>query len=306
MRYWVTTHWPRDEGDDSPQEGVYLKDEDREAGQDLGIGDRVVIYESKSGKRRMRTEPGTAGKIAVRCRAGAGAVVVIVEVIGDLGTNPRATPTEYDNGKVRFWRWYAPTKVVNKSGFVTRQRLTELLGYEPGFPYRGLGTKHSGLKQIDKDTYEAIVTEFVKNCSRKCRPRTNRNTRPRRPVRRGGTGEGPEHLALKERVAKDPAKVLGEPGLRHIETEYEFITNDRADLILGDRDGRYVGVEVEVDVAAGDICGVLQAVKYKHMYAVVCNRPYEEVRAFLVAHSIAPSVRSLCETYGVEWFEVKR
>lgn len=88
--------------------------------------------------------------------------------------------------------------------------------------------------------------------------------------------------------------------------EYEFVKNDRADLVLEDRFGRYVGVEVEVDVVAGDLCGVLQSVKYSRMYAVACSRDFEEVRAFLVAHTIPAEVKQVCRRYEVEFFEVPR
>ena len=84
------------------------------------------------------------------------------------------------------------------------------------------------------------------------------------------------------------------------------IRHDRADVILEDFEGRYVAVEVEEAVTIDNIVGVLQAIKYRYMYAAKCHRRNEEVRAFLVAHEIDKETITFCSRYGVECFKVPR
>jgi hypothetical protein len=116
--------------------------------------------------------------------------------------------------------------------------------------------------------------------------------------------EGYEHRTLKEAIAADPRKHLGEP-LTLVQIEYPFPTNDRADVLFFDKDERFVVVEVEVDVGPRDLPGLLQALKYKHMLAVISGVPAEKVRGMLVARSIAPAMKERARDYDVECKEVK-
>ncbi len=52
-------------------------------------------------------------------------------------------------------------------------------------------------------------------------------------------GEGPEHLRLKNAIAKDPETLLGEKGLALYAKEYAFPTTDQADVVLRDSLDRY-------------------------------------------------------------------
>jgi RecB family endonuclease NucS len=65
----------------------------------------------------------------------------------------------------------------------------------------------------------------------------------------------------------EDSNLLGEP-LTLIKVEYQFPTNDRADILFLDKKARLLPVEVEVDVGATDIVGLLHAVKYRHMIMV--------------------------------------
>jgi len=121
----------------------------------------------------------------------------------------------------------------------------------------------------------------------------------------GGTGaEGPLHKLIKEAIAADPVAVLGEPGLKTIQMEYPFPTGDRADVMLEDSAGRIIGLEVEPAVGDDDLPGILQAIKYRYMGALMRNKRVSDSRSFLVANHISAGARRICEAYQVECFEV--
>lgn len=115
--------------------------------------------------------------------------------------------------------------------------------------------------------------------------------------------EGYAHRTLKEAVAENPRRHLGE-ALTLVQIEYPFPTNDRADVLFFDQAGRFVVVEVEVDVGARDFPGLLQALKYKHMLAMITSVPAAKVRGMLVARSIASAMKERARDYDVECREV--
>ena len=61
MNYWMTTHWPPDESEDLetfiPQ-GIWLPNGREQAGADIEIGDRVLIYQSKTGRPEIKNIKG--------------------------------------------------------------------------------------------------------------------------------------------------------------------------------------------------------------------------------------------------------
>ena len=115
--------------------------------------------------------------------------------------------------------------------------------------------------------------------------------------------EGQQHRTLKETVAANPEKYLGEE-LKLIQIEFPFPTNDRADILFVDRAGRYFVVEIEVDVGPRDLPGLLQAVKYKHMLAVIHGLPPEAVRSALVARKIDSAIRDRANNRDIICIEV--
>lgn len=115
--------------------------------------------------------------------------------------------------------------------------------------------------------------------------------------------ESDAHKTIKRYLVEN-AEVLFGGGTRLFEEEYTFSSNDRANLVFSLPQRRYLTVEVEVDVGEGDITGLLQAVKYKYMFAVQEGLGYEQVDGLLVARSIHPSVRAACERYGIAWREI--
>jgi hypothetical protein len=119
-----------------------------------------------------------------------------------------------------------------------------------------------------------------------------------------GREEGALHQRLKRAVADSPKEHLGEP-LRLIAVEYQFPTNDRADILFADSQNRLVAVEIEVDVGPLDVSGLLQAVKYKHMLAVLYRLRPADVRGMLVARTVDSVMKDRAQRYGIEVREVK-
>ncbi|MHB8382941.1 MAG: DUF7226 domain-containing protein [Candidatus Binataceae bacterium] len=116
--------------------------------------------------------------------------------------------------------------------------------------------------------------------------------------------EGQQHRTLKETVAANPGKYLGE-GLKLIQVEFPFPTNDRADILFVDKNDRYFVVEIEVDVGPRDLPGLLQAVKYKHMLAVIHGVPPQAVRSALVARKIDPAIKDRATDRDIICIEVR-
>jgi hypothetical protein len=186
---------------------------------------------------------------------------------------------------------------------VPRETLNRLLGYKPSNPLRGFGDQHSGLKRIDAATYLAIEAAFRAG---RATPAPAFPLQPRAggpPKGRPG-GEGEPHRLLKEYVAGAPEAALGEAGLVLRMMEHPFPTGDRADVVLDDRFGRVVGVEVEVAVGDLDPEGFLQALKYAAMLEPLYDREPDDGRAVLVAYAVSPGMRARCAAYGVECVEV--
>jgi hypothetical protein len=88
--------------------------------------------------------------------------------------------------------------------------------------------------------------------------------------------------------------------------EWEFETGDRADVVLKDRFDRFVAVEVEVDCDASERIGPLQCMKYRAMLSYYFDRPLEEVRCILAAHSIHSGVAQRCAQHAIQTSAVPR
>jgi len=304
MHYWMTTHWPPNEGVDLEKhvpKGVWLPDGREEAGADIQIGDRILIYESKTGRSEIKNIKGQ--KVVVRPAQGKEGIVEIAEVTGDLEALGDSEPSKYTSGDDIWWRWYADTEPVTMNGFLPRLKVNEILHFEPNYPLHGFGDLHSGRKKLTERQYIELVDEFKKHPRKKDFTQSGDRKGHWAPDDQGGESE--EHKKLKELVASDPSKILGEKELKTFGVEYGFSSNDRAAIILEDGEGRLIGTEIELSVISGDdVAGILQAIKYRYMVALTEGRRNFETRAFLIAHSISEKMKALCEQYDVEWFEV--
>lgn len=300
MNYWMTTHWPpsEGEGEDYIPSGVWLPNGREQAGEDLEIGDKVLIYESENGRTEIKN---IKGKLTnVHSRKGKQGIIEIAEVVSDLEALKDKEPSKYLVGADIWWRWLARTQPISMNGFVSRLQVNRILGYKPKNFLHAFGDHKSGLKKLCEEQYYALVEEFNKHPRKINLVRAAKNNGGWVPHDEGG--ESDEHRALKEFVASNPSKILGERGLTTVKVEYPFPSGDRADIVLKDFEGRIIGVEIELNVENNQLVGALQAIKYRYMLALMEERKFFETRAFLIAKSISKDIKELCKEYEVEYF----
>jgi hypothetical protein len=287
MNYWITTHWPQHFGDDAADAGtgIYLPDGRQQAADDMKAGDMAVVYETKSGRTEIRHHQDGSTTENAR-KTGREGMICYGEIGSSISADSDSEPQKYTDGTSIWWRWYAPISVLSRSGFVGRSRVLQILGYRPTWNLRGFGDYHSGLKKISNVEFDSLVHEF-------------HASRPvELPINRGGgsgghgEGEGETHLNLKNYVASNPTVALNEPGLLTLRVEYEFPTNDRADIVLVDRHKRIVGVEIEPAVDDVNLVGLLQAIKYRYMLECATDREPGDSRGVLIAHRIGRKVKT--------------
>lgn len=294
MAFWMTTHWPRreDRSLEEPRYGVWVQNKKKKLIDRVSPGDLVFIYETKSGPAIKQTYVDGSVK-SVRRHPGGEGIVALVEVTEVASQPEDSQPEEYADGSKLWWRYCAPTRSINSGGFIPREEVSGLLGYDNSYNFHGFGEKHSGLKEITADLFDQILDRFSASTCAIERKRIEHLPPPK------FGGEGPEHKALKLRIANDPAGVLGETGLTLWKTEWPLPTGDRIDLVLKDALGRFVAVEVEVNCERSEIAGPLQCMKYRAMLSYLFNRPLEEFRCILVAHSIHADVCGRCATHTI-------
>ena len=303
VSYWITTHWPRLVGEPitEPHEGIWVQDGKWEAIAGVTVGDLAFIYESRTGRKIVHNNT-AGGRYTVSHQIGREGVVGLVEITGTPNQPDDTHRQDYTDGTSAWWRFYAPTRSLNSAGFISRIELTGILGYSQNYVFRGFGDQNSGLKKISEGSFNQILQPFLASAQHFEQQRRVQGTGPRF----GGTGEGPEHRELKERIAADPATVLGEPGLRLWKTEWLLATGDRVDVVLKDRFDPFVAVEVEVDCDANESAGPLQCMKYRAMISYFFDRPVEETRCMLAAHSIHSDVENRCINHSIEVTRVPR
>lgn len=297
MKYWLTTHWPRVRGEPAskPYFGVWVQEDKWHIIERVAPGDLVLVYEAESGPTIVRRAEG--GESKLRRQVGRGGIVAVLQVTEAASQPPDAQREEYADGTSAWWRYCAPTTSLDSGGFIPRLEVNRLLGYAEAFNFHGFGDSHSGVKLIPRELFENL--RRVYRASSEAADEERIATRMGHPTF-GGTGEGAEHRTLKERIAADPAGVLGEVGLTFWRMEWLLPTADRVDVVLKDRFGRFVAVEVEVVCGADEVIGPLQCMKYRAMISYVFERPMEEVRSMLVAHAIHRVVVDRCGDYQIE------
>ena len=264
-------------------------------------GDYIAIYESKSGRTEIR-EHQDGSIIKVACKPGREGMICYGTIDSSVSAIPDSQTQKYANGSEIWWRWYASVSVLSRSGFVKRTDLLHILGYQSKYNLRGFGEYHSGLKKITESEFNSLVDAFHSS-----RPIELPKIPEGKGSRPHGDGvEGTVHLNLKNYVASNPVAALNEPGLRTLSVEYEFPTNDRADIVLVDQHNRIIGVEVEPSVNNLDLVGLLQAIKYQYMLECFTDREPGDSRGILIAHSISNQIKEVCLRYGIEYCEISR
>jgi hypothetical protein len=294
----MTTHWPPRKGENTTSSpGVWVPDGRESVIQRVSPGDRVWLYQSASGKAIRTTNPDGTSSVWP-CKAGRQGVIALLEVTGAPFARDDQEPETYVDGSSLWWRWFAPTVTINSAGYIPRQRAAELIGYAPTYVFHGFGERKSGLKELDPATFQMIHTEFVGSYMDSDAAKLRKMAAARGG---GGTGgEGAVHKKLKAAIEADSTGFLGEPGLTCIQTEYPFPTGDRIDVLLRDKDGRYLAVEIEPDCAEQEVSGPLQCMKYRSLLAYTLDRPEQEVRTMLVSRTIHDSIRTKCGQFGIE------
>lgn len=289
--YWLTTHWPPLIGEeDKIADSIYIRNRGESSGKNLKEGDEVLVYQTKQGDKEIRQYSDGSEKVLKRCLGKMG-IIAICKAQSKLIDHKNSEPTKYEKDKEIWWRYRSPLKVISKSGFVEKKQAEEILGYAIN---RSFVKKYSGLKQITTDQFKALCEAF-------CQGTNNAQLqKPQFIATRGEESE--EHKHLKEYVAANAEDVFQEEGITHIKTEYIFPTNDKADILLEDKYGRIMGVEVEISVDKDNISGILQAIKYRYMAEVVRDKSPGDSRAILVAFDISNEAQNLCKKYNVECF----
>ena len=104
----------------------------------------------------------------------------------------------------------APTRSINSAGFIPRSEANALFGYSENNVFRGFGDEHSGLKEIEEELFTRLLNRFSISTENNEKEHIARALSPRFvPAARNLN-----ILRLSERIAEDPAGVLGEAGLR--------------------------------------------------------------------------------------------
>lgn len=304
LNYWLTTHWPP-RVDDDPNDiatGVWLPDGREQAGAELRKGDKIFVYQSRSG----RPERGKAidGKeIIVHSIEGREGIIAVCEAQSEIYEYEDSEPSKYVDGSKIWWRWHTPLITLSKSGFVSRESMNAILGYKSNFNLHGFGDLHSGLKKINKDQFTNLLKLF--RGTLKIKPHNMRRISPGDHGHGTGIGESREHLLLKIYVASNPEIALGEQNIQTIKVEYQFPSGDRADILLEDEFGRIIGMEIEVNVDDDQFEGLLQAIKYRYMSELMTDRAPGDSRAILVAYGISQKMKLLCDKYYIQHVEIK-
>lgn len=303
MNYWMTTHWPPDVSqdlDDFIPRGIHLPNGREQAGADIEVGDKVLIYQSKTGRPEKKNIKGQ--EVVLRLIQGKEGIIAIAEVTDALEMLGDSVPSKYTYGKDIWWRWFADTMPISMNGYVSRLKVNQILGYKTGNTLRGFGDFKSGTKKLTEDKYYKLVEEFKKYPRKIAIVKQSKKEGDWIPFHGGGESE--EHRLLKEYVAANPSKVLGEKGLKTVKVEYPFPSGDRADIVFEDINGNIIGAEIEITINNNQIVGALQAIKYRYMLALMEERKYFETRSFLIAKSMTPEMGDLCMKYQIEYFEI--
>ena len=159
MRYWLTVHWPpyQDERYRFPLR-VWLKSNNEWAGRDLRSGDRVLVYQTRSGPAIIHSDV-DGRRQRIPCQWGHSGIIAVAEADGPIEHDPQWPVWEYEDGLKRCWACYASLTLVSSNGFVPRDQVNRILGYEPRYKMFGFGAG-AGLKEISNGQYEELVAAF--------------------------------------------------------------------------------------------------------------------------------------------------
>jgi RecB family endonuclease NucS len=103
-------------------------------------------------------------------------------------------------------------------------------------------------------------------------------------------------------IAADPVLALREAGLETLAVAQELPAGDSADLVLEDRDGTVVAVQVGAE--EDRLATIAHASMRRAMLELEMGRRRGRSRVFVVAFAVSREMRELCASYGIECFAV--
>jgi hypothetical protein len=268
-------------------------------------GDLVFIYESKTGRSEIITDP-NGNKSILKRHEGREGVVCLSEIIKEPYEDEESEPSKYVDGTKIWWRYFSDLKPINSHGFIPRRKVNEIMGYREGYIFRGFGTNHSGIKEITNEKFQSMLKVFTfNNIEEEKDLKEKREPKFRHDANQHPLPEGEVHKKIKSLIANNPQLLLDEAGLKLIRPEYPFDTNDRVDILLRDQYGRFVVVEIKSECEKGNHLGSAQCMKYRALMSFEYDRKETEVRAILVALRISDDVVEKARRYGIETKEIK-
>jgi hypothetical protein len=117
-------------------------------------------------------------------------------------------------------------------------------------------------------------------------------------------GEGQLHHAIKTFIDQEPDKALAALGpgpYTRVGAEHVLPTGDRIDVVLLDRDGNVVLVEVKPLVMPDDLAPWAQAAKYRTLWSILEDRPLPEIRCVVAAPEIPDRwAEAILKKHGIE------
>jgi len=147
MKSWLTTHYPHPDPDEYPWH-IYLQQKYSSVTEEIAEGDQVFFYEYKNYKALK------SGKTHPQGREG---IVRVAYVSGPAYF--RDVVIEYADGNVVPWSRGVPTDNEDTDGFVGREDVLEVLGYQSGGYLRGFNAG-KGIKQLTNSQADRLMKLF--------------------------------------------------------------------------------------------------------------------------------------------------
>ena len=168
---------------------------------------------------------------------------------------------------------------------------------------------------VQNETTQSLISELLENdfnAFSKIRPpitgALHENIVKKIWLRRkyGKGGESKEHKQLKEYISKNPDKIGLIKNQVKSFVEHPYISGDLVDILFQPLKGNNnTVVEIELDRV---MPGIHQAIKYRALRSSQLGFPLanEDVKATVVARrKLNSQEKSLCDKYGIDFFEIK-
>jgi hypothetical protein len=155
MANWFTIHGPKPYDLDLAYD-VYLQDKYESIADEIMIGDKVFFYELKgSGRLKINQQ-------IYKTPVGKMGLVHVGQVTGKPYKRSlyEGQSETYGTGKA-YWSIGIPTDAEASVGFVPREVVVSVLGYQPNYFFKGFGGG-KGIKLIDDSQAHELLAQFNK------------------------------------------------------------------------------------------------------------------------------------------------